>query len=305
MKIAFLLSAFTDAPHLQRLIDSLPSDSDCYIHIDASFDQTPFVEATQRCGQRSGSVTFIENRVRVMWGSFTQVRFQMEMIRAALTEKAYDYLFMLSAQDYPVWSNQRMIQYLEENKGKNFLQGMSMAELPHSETYEYTRYRFLNNKPWRYGTLKSKFRVALRKICEPFLKKPLVFEADGKTYSLYKGSDYFAITGELAAYLLETYDQSPELRRYFANSFAPSETFAHTVAFNSRFADSCMLTKGPVKKLEQLTPLTYIEYGQKIKILTENDYDSIMASGKMLCRKTVTGESDRLMDMIDKQRQHG
>ena len=210
-----------------------------------------------------------------MWGSFTQVRFQMEMIRAALTEKAYDYLFMLSAQDYPVWSNQRMMQYLEENKGKNFLQGMSMAELPHSETYEYTRYRFLNNKPWRYGTLKSKFRVALRKLCEPFLKKPLVFEADGKTYSLYKGSDYFAITGELAAYLLETYDQSPELRRYFTNSFAPSETFAHTVAFNSRFADSCILTKGPVKKLEQLTPLTYIEYGQKIKILTENDYDSM------------------------------
>ena len=82
MKIAFLLSAFTDAPHLQRLIDSLPSDSDCYIHIDASFDQTPFVEATQRCSQRQGSVTFIDKRVRVMWGSFMQVRFQMEMIRA-------------------------------------------------------------------------------------------------------------------------------------------------------------------------------------------------------------------------------
>ena len=115
----------------------------------------------------------------------------------------------------------------------------------------------------------------------------------------------FAITGELATYLLETYDQSPQLRRYFTNSFAPSETFAHTVAFNSRFADSCILTKGPVEKLEQLTPLTYIEYGQKIKILTENDYNSIMASGKMICRKTVTGESDQLMDMIDKQRQHG
>ena len=110
---------------------------------------------------------------------------------------------------------------------------------------------------------------------------------------------------ELLSNLLETYDQSPQLRRYFTNSFAPSETFAHTVAFNSRFADSCILTKGPVEKLEQLTPLTYIEYGQKIKILTENDYDSIMASGKMICRKTVTGESDQLMDMIDKQRQHG
>lgn len=306
VKIAFLISAFTDAPHLQRFIDSLPADSDCYVHVDASYDITPFKESVKHCKPRKGNISFISHRIKVMWGSFTQVRFQMQLIRAALdSSNSYDYLFMLSAQDYPVWSNDRIIQHLEVNKGKNFLQGMSLAELPHSETYEYTRYRFLNNYPWRYGTLKSKFRVALRKICEPILKKPLVFEADGKIYSLYKGSDYFAITGELAVFLLETYDHSPQLRRYFSNSFAPSETFAHTVAFNSHFANSCILTQGPVKKLEQLTPLTYIEYGKSIKILTDADFDTIVKSGKMFCRKTVTGESDRLMDMIDKQRQHG
>lgn len=306
VKIAFLISAFTDAPHLQRFIDSLPADSDCYVHVDASYDITPFKESVKHCKPRKGSISFIPHRIKVMWGSFTQVCFQMQLIRAALdSNNNYNYLFMLSAQDYPVWSNASILSYLQEHQGQNFLQAMNLVGLPKEETYEYTRYRFLNNYPWRYGTLKSKFRVMLRKVCQLFLKKPIVIKADGKSYDLYKGSDYFAITSQLAVFLLETYDHSPQLRRYFSNSFAPSETFAHTVAFNSHFASSCILTQGPVKKLEQLTPLTYIEYGKSIKILTDADFDTIVKSGKMFCRKTVTGESDRLMDMIDKQRQHG
>lgn len=303
MKIAFLISAFTDAPHLLRFVNSLPSDSDCYIHIDASYDIKPFADLLRNSRERLGHIVFIEKRTKVMWGSFTQVRFQMELIRVALRSNThYDYLFMLSGQDYPVWSNQHIVSYLTEHKGCNFLQGMCMNGLPDGATYEYTRYRFLNNRPWRYGTLKSKFRVMLRHITQPFLKKSLVFHADGREYSLYKGSDYFAITNELATYLLHTYDHCPQLRRYFSTGFAPSETFAHTVAFNSPFADTCLLVKGPVDKLEQLTPLTYIEYGSKIKELTESDYDRILASGKMFCRKCVTGVSDRLMDMIDQQR---
>jgi hypothetical protein len=303
MKIAFLISAFTDAPHLLRFVNSLPSDSDCYIHIDASYDAKPFADLLLSCEGRQGRVVFIEKRVRVMWGSFTQVQFQMELIRAAFgSDTRYDYLFMLSGQDYPVWSNRHIINYLTEHKGRNFLQGICMVGLPEIETYEYTRYRFLNNKPWRYGTLKSKFRVLLRTIAQPFLRKSLVFSADGKEYRLYKGSDYFALTGEFAHYLLDTYDHSPQLRRYFYTGFAPSETFTHTVAFNSRFADTCMLVKDPVHKLEELTPLTYIEYGNKIKELTEDDYEKILASGKMFCRKCVTGVSNRLMDMIDEQR---
>ena len=303
MRIAFLISAFTDAQHLLRFVNSLPSDSDCYIHIDASYDIVPFKEQLEKCERRQGKILFIEKRIRVMWGSFTQVFFQMEMIRAAISSGVrYDYLFMLSGQDYPVWSNQRIINFMNENKGRNFLQAICMADLPDSETYEYTRNRFLNNKPWRYGTIKSKFRVLLRILAQPFLKKPLVFMADGREYRLYKGSDYFAITEALAIYLLDTYDHSPQLRHYFSTGFAPSETFAHTVAFNSHFAESCMLVKDCVNKLEEQTPLTYIEYGSKIKELTEEDYERILASGKMFCRKCVTGISNRLMDMIDKQR---
>lgn len=303
MKIAFLISAYTDPQHLKRFINSLPEGSHFFIHVDKGVDEEPFRRLITH-----PNVHFIDKRVRVMWGSFTQVQFQMELIRAALGfGKAFDYLFMLSAQDYPVWSNRRIIAHLEANKGKNYLMGMCLVGRPHAETFEYTRYRFLNNYPWKYGTLKSKCRVALRKILAPFLKKPIEFTADGRHYRLYKGSDYFALTGELAAYVLKTYDESPQLRGYFKSGFAPSETFTHTVAFNSPFADTCILYM-PLQKengirLETLTPLTYIEYGAKIKELTEDDYSAIIQSDKMFCRKCVTGISDTLLSLIDAQRE--
>ena len=302
MKTAFLISAYTDPAHLCRFIGSLPADAQFFVHVDKSVDEAPF----RRLLSHDARVHFIERRMRVMWGSFTQVQFQMELIRAALQSgQPFDYLFMLSAQDYPVWSNERIMAHLQAHAGRNYLMGMCLVGRPHAETFEYTRYRFLNNYPWRYGTLKSKFRVALRKLLTPILKKPIDFVADGRHYRLYKGSDYFAITRELAAYLLSTYDAGPQLRRYFRNSFAPSETFTHTVAFNSSFADSCILYTPHEEsgiRLEDLTPLTYIEYGARIKELTEEDYERIVQSDKMLCRKCVTGISDSLLQRIDVQR---
>ena len=294
MKIAFLISAFTDAPHLKLLVEALQDVGEVFIHIDANVSEEPFRSALATTRAR-----FIEHRVKVMWGSYRQVEFQMELIRAALP---CDYLFMLSGQDYPVWKGKQIVKYLEEHRGENFLQAMSLIGRPREDTREYTRYRFLNNYVWHYGTWKSRMRVALRHVLEPFLKKPLEFSADGRRWQLYKGSDYFAITGELAAYVLKTYDESPALRRYFKNSFAPSETFVHTIAFNTpEFASKCILSNPPLGEripLEELTPLTYIVYDRKIHELTLHDLPAIKASGKMFCRKCVTGVSDELINKL-------
>jgi len=48
--------------------------------------------------------------------------------------------------------------------------------------------------------------------------------------------------------------------------------------------------------------LTFIDYTNGIKIFTEEDFDMLIKSDKIFCRKTITGKSDRLMDMIDAYR---
>lgn len=297
MKLAFLISAYTDPHHLRRLISALPAGSEFYIHIDSKSDIRMFRELLSR-----SDVFFIGKRMNVVWGGFTQVQYQMELIRAALGRGNADYLISLSGMEYPLWSNDKIMAFFANARGKNFLQGISMLHQGEASR-QYREYRFWMDKPWNEGSIRSKMRVALRKIIAASgFRKPLIIRCPGKNYTLYKGSDWWGITSQLAAYVLHEWDGNKTLTNYFKTSFCPSETFIHTVAFNSAYASRCMLAEGPYQSLAALTPLCYIDYNPVIKILTENDYNILRTSGKMLCRKVISGDSDTLVRMIDRDR---
>lgn len=300
MTLAFLISAHTDPEHLRRLIFSLPSGSRFHVHIDRKADIEPFV----RLLGGNPSVTFLERRTDVVWGSINEVEYQMELLRSALDDSVRpDYFISMSGMDYPLWGNGRMERFFSEAAGREFLQGISMAgQGRHAEIY--TEYRLFGDHHWQSGSLGSRMRVAARKILKAVgMKKPLTFRAGDRRYTLYKGAAWWAITPRLAAAALAAWDTDKTLRRYFSTSFCPAETFLQTFAFNdAAFAPRCILTEGRYTSLAELTPLTYIDYNPTVKILTGEDIPALVASGKMFCRKTVTGRSDSLMDMIDARR---
>lgn len=297
--LAFLISAHTDPPQLARLIKALPADSHCFVHVDKRVDIQPFVQTVTQ-----PNVTFIPERIEVVWGSFRQVRYQMALIKAALLSGLqFDHLVALSGLDFPTLPAERLSGFFYRNRGRELLQAVDLAaQPPQSETWRlYGSHRFLGERPWRYGSLGSKFRVMLREVAWHLgVRKPLMFKAEGVTYRLHKGSSWWAITPGLAQYALDTWQHNSEYCRYFRDSFGPDETFIHTLAFNSsRFAPHCIHTVGDFIDLEQVTPLTYIHYKPEIKILTAEDYDTIKASGKIFCRKVITGASDGLVTMLN------
>lgn len=297
MRLAFLISAHTDARHLARLVGSLPEEAGFYVHIDRKSDIAPFRELLGD----DPRVVFLERRTDVIWGSLNEVEYQMELIRAALgSVTAYDYMISMSGMDYPLWSNSRITDFFREAGGREILQGLRLdADDP--KAWQYTLYRPFSCRHWRGGSVGSKMRVAARHALKWLgVRKPLRIEAGGRTYSLYKGAAWWAVTPQLARVVLGEWDNNVELRRYFKTSFCPAETFIQTVAFNnSDFAPRCILTEGHYTTLAALTPLTFIDYNPTVQILTEKYYEQLIGSGKMFCRKTVTGRSDRLMDMID------
>lgn len=299
-KLAFLISAHTDAPHLLRLVDSLPRHSDFYIHIDRKADLSVFRAVLSR-----PNVHFIAHRVDVVWGSLREVEYQMEMIRAALRDGRADYLITLSGLDYPIWSNRRITDFFENAGGREFVRGIPMLRQGQAVA-SYREYRFFSSYPWRPGSIASKMRVALRKtVAAMGIRKPLEIKCPEKTYVLHKGAAWWAMTPGLATHVLQQWDNNKALVSYFKTSFCPAETFVQTVAFNSGFASRCMPAEGQYESLAALTPLTYIYYHPVIKIMTEDDYDTLKASGKMFCRKVTTRESGRLMDMLDAERAEG
>ena len=294
-QIAFLISAHTDPQQLARLIKALPQEARFFVHVDKKANIREFEDAVRGIAD----VSFTHERYNVMWGSFGQVRYQMALIRQALAEAPdAEYFFSLSGLDYPLWPEWQIRDAVRCAGGRQFLYATPMA-MRGDEARLYREYRLLNTLPWRYGTLKSKMRVALRHIIKALgIRKPLVIRSDsGRMYSLYKGGSWWGITRGLATEALNMYDNDKSFTRYFVNAFGPDETFIHTIAMNNpRYASRSTLVRST--RLEDLSPLTYIEYGSEIKTFTEKDLDTLLSSGKMFCRKTVSGISERLIALI-------
>jgi len=293
-RLAFLISAHTDAPQLLRLIEALPADSEFFVHIDSKSDITQFTGIIS-----NERVHFITHRVNVVWGSINEVEYQMELVRAALQSGVeFTYLITISGMDYPLWSPQRIIDFFSQSDGKEYLCGndLSWQGIP---ARIYRQYRLFTSKPWPKESFKSKMRVAMRYFIRFLgIRKPLIFFIGDKKYHLYKGAAWWAITPGLAEYVLNEWDGNEQLKEYFTTSFCPAETFVQTVVFNSEWKDKCIEWSGEYRTLADLTPLTYIYYVPVIKILTEEDYDIVMKSGKMFGRKFVSGKSDGLIKML-------
>lgn len=298
MTLAFLISAHTDPVHLARLVKSLPEDAAFFIHVDLKTDLTPFLPLAE-----DPRVHLLHRRINVVWGSIRQVEYQMELIREALSTGSFHHLIAISGLDYPLWSNTRIVEFFSHLGDRELLQGIRMTHQG-TAAANYRRYRWLNAHPWKPGTMANQLRVALQwLIYGAGFRKPLSFRSQGVEYHLHKGASWWGISGELAAYVLHEWDTNKRLVNYFSTAFCPDETFIQTVAFNSRFASRCLLQEGRYTSLAALTPLTYIDYDPVIKVLTEEDWPVLQQSGKMFCRKAMTGTSDALLDRIDRERQ--
>ncbi len=291
MNIAYLISAHTDAPQLKRLVGALHADADFYIHIDRKSNIKTFSSLIT-----APNVHFITDRVDVRWGTMREVEYQMNLIRAAVrAERHYDRIFFLSGMDYPLWSNERIVRWLEDCGEKEILQGICMDTpllcAQQREMYTVARPFFKHQK----------LGIAVRRLLRlTGYRKPLRFTKEGKEWKLYKGSAWWCITEELAAHVLQVYEESEEVNRYFRNSFCPAETLIQTIVFNSPlFAPRCILTEGAYPGLPALTPLHFIDYEPVIQIMELKDFKRLQESDKMFCRKVISGRSDELVEKIE------
>lgn len=303
MRKAYLISAFKDPSHLGRLVSALDDgESDFFVHIDRKQAIQPYQE---QC--KGHNVVFLSNRVNVYWGTYSQVEFQMRLIHAALNAgNRYERLFILSGQDYPLWSNSRINDYLSQIGDEELLSGICLESEDVSEEYKkiYRLYRPQTDLPILGSKFNDRLSKGIRKVAKlAGIRKPLYFEVDGCEWQLYKGSDYLCLSDELARYVYHTWANTPAIRHYFKSSFAPSETCIQTIVFNHPdYRKRADLHQGDYTTLKDLTRLHHIDYVPVIRVWKEGDFDELTASGKMFARKFETGTSDLLLNQIDNQR---
>ena len=122
---------------------------------------------------------------------------------------------------------------------------------------------------------------------------------DGERWHVWQSSSYMCLTADLARYVLRQMTDNKALMKYFKYAFVPEEMVIPTIIFNSPWRDRCTVyPKKRYEGLQSLSAIIYFEYGRAIKVFSLDDYDELMASGKMFARKFATGTSDTLMEKL-------
>ncbi len=296
MKVAYLISAHNDPAHLRRLIGALQPNAEFFVHLDAKSDYAPFADIAAL-----PRVHFVTPRIRTGWGNITQVHYQIALLRAYFeTGIPCDRLCTLSGLDYPLWSNAAIDRYLEAHADRELMAGIDLTEQRPAMTEIYRIHRPFPLLRLGNEWLEQKVRIAARHLYKFLgLRRTLAFDCDGHTYRLFKGASWWCITPGLGRYLLHEVDSHPEILRFFHTCFGPDECIWQTLVFNSPYAEKALLHKGAYQSLAALTPLHYIHYHPVIRVLDESDFNTLRTSGKLFCRKTVTGRSDALLRRID------
>ena len=275
MKIAHLILAHTKPLQLGELVSLLqhPS-SDIYIHLDKKSDARQFEFLL-----KYPSVLFIKNNVSVHWAHYSLVQCVLNSFEEIAT-KEYDYINVISGQDFPIKSPNHFYNFLVENNGKEFIACANIERDWPEAAIRLVRYDLPKHN------FKGKYKLlnVLNKIL-PAKKFPLPYDIVGR-------SNWFTISKKAALYILETIKANPRVVKYFRYTWASDEIIFSTILYNSPFknkiTDNLMFVNWNWKGSASGHP----------KILNKDDWDSIKKSDKFFARKFDLSVTPHIIDDI-------
>jgi len=273
MKIAHLILTHKNPQQLERLINILDHPSfDFYIHVDKKSDITPFNYLTSR-----KNVFFIKKRAKIFWAGYGTIQATLNGFEEIALKK-YDYINVISAQDFPLKSAEYIYNYIAERNGKEFITCESIDDEWSDAAPRVRNYHFIN---WR---IPGKFRM--ERIANKILPKrkfPLDYKIVGR-------ANWFTLTGNAAQYILETLKQHPEIAKYFWYCWGADEFIFSSIIYNSHFKNNIV------------NNLVYVDWSAKKahpKILATEDFEALKKSDKLFARKFDTQTDSNIFNLLE------
>ncbi|MBO9658004.1 MAG: hypothetical protein J7527_04190 [Chitinophagaceae bacterium] len=276
MKICHLILTHKNPRQLERLIQILQHpDADFYIHIDKKSDQSPFLYLAKQ-----PNVFFVKNRTKVYWAGYGTIQATLNGFEEILPAKEYDYINVISGQDFPIKSTAAIHDFFKIHQGTEFITCQSIEDEWKDAAPRVRKYHLIN---WQ---IPGKFRLEkiVNKIM-PARKFPLDLPVVGR-------SNWFTLTPAAAKYVLDFLAKHPNYVRYFKYTWGGDEFFFATILFNSHFRDRIA------------DSLIYVDWNVPAtghpKLLDATDFDKLLASDKLFARKFDTDKNEEIINMLEK-----
>ena len=291
MKAAILITAYHQPDHLAKLVEFLTCHwTHIFIHIDKKFDIVPF----SKCIPQAQNITFINNRIEVNWGGFSQVLATLNLLHASLQfGEHFDRFCLLSGSDFPI----KPLHDIKAafNSEKEFMRIDRRLHLSENNRHvDFVKYFHFVDSPF------AKTTAPPPKITRKIYDK----------ISLYHGCQWWCLTLECVKYIIEFLQENNDYLIFHKHTFVAIEIFFHSIVKSSPFAANITHDFEKAKDIKRHYAsgdrgIHYIDWNTKgvsrpPKVLNEKDLNNLLSSQALFARKFEEGISDNLLQALEK-----
>lgn len=282
MRIAHIIMAHKNPQQLLRLIKRLEHpNSDFFIHLDKKVPIEEFKLITDL-----NYATFIKNRINCNWGGNSLFSGILSSLNEVVSSnRSYDFINLLSAQDYPLTTAENIFDYFNSNPKTNFI------SYDESRETDWWKKAVLRYEKHHFTDFEFKGKYFIQKIINkiyPTRKFPLPMELYGSCKSTW-----WTITGDCAAHVNDIFVNNKKLKRFLKYSWGTDEFAFATITMNSPYKNSVVNNN-----------LRYIDWSEgnaHPKILLIEDFEKIKKSKMLFGRKFDNDVDEEILNIIDSE----
>lgn len=271
--VAILVLAHKKPEQINALIKALKHPNiDVFLHIDKKSKID--IEKIEK----KENLYILEDdlRISVSWGQISQLDATLNLIKKAQAIKRYSYYILISGEDFPCKSIDKIYQLANTQKNK-----ISFWESQNNGTC-------FNNFDKRCSIYFPQWMITQKQLGRLFRKLWVVITGGyGRTFKIfrrkssnnikfYHGPSWWGLNSETIEFILNYMDENPSFYKYFKNCSNPDESFFQTAVMLSPYADL---------HTSFLTYVYFLEGKNSPEILTENDCKKAIESECCFMRK--------------------
>lgn len=278
MRQAILITAYRDIPMLEKLVNYFDDDFELFIHID------------KRCRESLSAIqekphVHIYRKYAVEWGDYKHLLAIVMLMREAYSHSDLEYYHLVTGSDYPCMPLTDFKSFCEEHRNDNYLEHFPLPHLDWGAEGGLNRIQYWWLRP---NSTRSKGAWLTRKFVN--LQRRLGIKRGFKYFNgnLYGGSTYWSLSRKAVGLAVDYFVHHPDYLRRFRHTSIAEEICLPTIWCNSGLP-----LANDYKR--------YIDWGAdgaNPQVLTEKDYDKIVASRAIFARKMESGVSDKLIELL-------
>jgi hypothetical protein len=302
-RVAYLITSYTLPDQVLRLAATLRTGSPSawiVVHHDDRRCGLPVTELDAL------GVDRLVPPSAVAWGEFSQLTMVLRCLGWLLERGDFDWLVMLSGQDYPIRPVAEIEHSLAIAEVDAFIEvrlcerpafGAAIDEFAGRYHFRWWKMPFRlapailraanrTGQVVRVRAMPSGMWVGVRALRDPF----------GSELACHRGSDWFTLSRAAVQAVARFMARRERLLRYYRRTLIPTESFVQTILAN----DGSLRLWGDIRR--------YVVFDQPNlagpRVLTTDDLEPILASGSDFARKFDQTVDRAVLDEIDR-RVHG